>query len=662
MNAALIFAFAIFPADVASVQSGPVKVAAAAGSIRVEWQGDQNRAWNAEFSLDDRQPLITAISADGKPVVRGARPQYWIETGKRRGGFDQFFDFPPSHPDGTRRFMLDFKPVRAVARSRGERVEVEFEGARAGIFLGSIVYRFYPGSSLIQQEAALATNEPDTAYYYDAGFTWTAANDLGPGSTMSTQIAWYDTSGEIQRETLNFFASERQSRRVRFRTIAARTEGGSVAVFPAPHQYMMPRDFTSNLGFVWARSFRGAAALGIRQQADENWIYYPWMNAPPGTVQRMQMFLQFSVDEPEPLLDAVARYTHRDRFPVLPGYKTLAPHWHFAYSVQAMEQGADWTPPFKPVLKAMGVDAAMIADFHGDGHPRDPGQTRLDEIDAYYRFAKSQSDGRFLIIPAEEANVHFGGHWVVSFPKPVRWIMSRGEGQPFEQGGVYRVGNAEEMIRLIREQGGFAYTAHPRTKGSMGFPDKYKDAAFFQDPAFLGAGWKPMPSDLSTLRQGLRALNLLDDMSNWGARKRLLGEVDMFQLDSTHELYGHVNVNYVKMDRLPAWDDYGRFAAAVKRGDYFVSQGTILLPEVKIDRGVRVTARASYTFPLAEAVLVWGDGKATHRDVIPLEKTRAFGGGEFEFRKDAPTAKWARVEFWDIAGNGAFTNPVWFGN
>jgi hypothetical protein len=667
MTIPFLLALAIIPAETAEVRPGPAKVSTAGGALRVEWPDEQKRMWSIEFSLDDRQPLVRAIAAGGKAVLQGGRPQYWIETGKRRGGWDQFFDFPPSHPDGTRRFQMQFTPSRAIARSRGERIEVSFEGARAGIFAGSIAFTIYPYSRLIGQEAVLATNEPDAAFYYDAGFEWNASNDRGAGNTMRTRVAWYDTRGVAQAETLNFFASERQPRPARYRAIAARTEGGSLAVFPAPHQYMMPRDFTSNMGFVWARSFRGAAALGIRQLPDENWIFYPWMNAPPGTMQRMAMFLQVSTGEAAPLLDEVARYTHRDRFPAVPGYRTLAPHWHFAYTVQAMEHGARWEPPFKPVLKAMGVDAAMIADFHGDGHPRDTGDLRLKELDAYYKMCRAQSDKDLLIIPAEEANAHYGGHWVVAFPKPVLWIMSREQGQTFgaahpAYGEVYRTGSPADMFRLIREQNGLAYTAHPRTKGSMGFPDKYKDADFFKDPSFIGAGWKAMPSDLSTLRQGVRALNLLDDMNNWGLQKRLIGEVDMFQVDSTHELYGHMNVNYVKLDRLPAFDDYGQVLAAVSRGDYFISQGTILLPRVKIGYGSRlsVTAFAKYTFPLAEAWVIWGDGKEAHRVRYDAYQTRTFGEMEFTFHSSAPGAKWARVEFWDVAGNGAFTNPVWF--
>ena len=148
------------------------------------------------------------------------------------------------------------------------------------------------------------------------------------------------------------------------------------------------------------------------------------MNAPPGTGQRMNVFFLLSDGEAQPLLDEVTRYTNRDRFPRLDGYVTLAPHWHFAYTVQALAKGADWVPPFKPVLKDMGVDAAMIADFHGDGHPQDMTELRLKEVKAYYDFCRAQTDTGFLLIPSEEANVHYGGHWAVAFPKPVYWYMA----------------------------------------------------------------------------------------------------------------------------------------------------------------------------------------------------------------------------------------------
>src|SRR5690348_17051964 len=92
------------------------------------------------------------------------------------------FDFPPSHPDGTRSFLQQFHPPRVVARAVGDCVEVTFNGMKLGIFEGSVRYVFYPGSSLIEQVAVLNTWEPDTAYYYDAGLQTTASEDRSPGN------------------------------------------------------------------------------------------------------------------------------------------------------------------------------------------------------------------------------------------------------------------------------------------------------------------------------------------------------------------------------------------------------------------------------------------------------------------------------------------------
>ena len=163
-----------------------------------------------------------------------------------------------------------------------------------GSFDGGLAYTFYPGSRLIQQEAVLTTNEPDVAYYYDAGLEMAAPSDRRPGNNMSTEVAFYDTDGVLRRNTSNGPQAERVPVQARYRTLALRAAGGSVAVFPAPHQYFFPRDFTSNLGYVWHRAWRGRVALGIRQLRDENWQYYPWMNAPPGRPQRMGVFFLLS--------------------------------------------------------------------------------------------------------------------------------------------------------------------------------------------------------------------------------------------------------------------------------------------------------------------------------------------------------------------------------
>ena len=390
------------------------------------------------------------------------------------------------------------------------------------------------------------------------------------------------------------------------------------------------------------------------------------MNAPPDTVQEMRLFLFLGDEDTRPTLDSVLRYTHRDHFPKLPGHVTFAPHWHLDYTMQARAHGFDWTPPFNPAMQAIGLDSAMIMDFHGDGHPADKGATRLGELRDYFRACSAQSDKNFLLIPAEEANVHLGGHWALVFPKPVYWHMSRQPDQPFITrepafGTVYNIGDAKEMWDVVTREHGYVYQTHPRTKGSTGYPDAIKDTSYFRDSRYLGSGWKAMPSDLSSPRLGERAFKTVDDMNNLGLHKRLIGEVDVFQLDSTHELYGHMNVNYIRLPALPSYDHYGDLLDALARGDSFITTGEILIPDAELRAtGETVDARVkvNYTFPLRMAEIVWGDGVATHHEIFPLEDTRDFGDREFHWHASTPAWKWARLAIWDVAGDGAFTSPI----
>jgi hypothetical protein len=119
--------------------------------------------------------------------------------------------------------------------------------------------------------------------------------------------------------------------------------------------------------------------------------------------------------------------------------------------------------------------------------------------------------------------------------------MDRKRDQPFvtsdpKSGIVYRVGNPQEIWEMVQRESGYVYQTHPRTKGSTGFPDASQDSAYFRDPRYIESGWKAMPSDLSSPRLGERAFKTVDDMNNLGLRKKMIGEVDVFQFDSTHEL------------------------------------------------------------------------------------------------------------------------------
>ena len=60
-----------------------------------------------------------------------------------------------------------------------------------------------------------------------------------------------------------------------------------------------------------------------------------------------------------------------------------------AFTVEAMRQKAGGIdPPAVPDLvgnfKGLGIDAVHVAEFHGDGHPDDPGPLRLAELAAMF--------------------------------------------------------------------------------------------------------------------------------------------------------------------------------------------------------------------------------------------------------------------------------------
>jgi hypothetical protein len=644
------------PFDGSGVRPGPIHLEANNDSVGVSWSDERSQTWTATFSLLRGQPLITSIAATHKPVLEHATPIYRCHTGKRRGGWDEFFDFPPSHPEGTRDFLGVFQPVSASAQTVGNRLQVQFDGLKLGILEGSIRYTFYPGTRLLRQEAVVVTHEPDTAILYETGLR------IG---NASGEVTYYDTKGQLQTA----LSSGPQSNpvKVHYRALAGALKGGSIVVFPAPHQYFFPRDNTTNLATVWHAMFHDSFSMGIRQPTDDNTNFYPWFSAPAGSEQHLGVFLLLSDAPPAEALADVLKFTNGDRFPEVEGYKTVTLHWHFGYTVEAMKNGFDWVPPFKPVLKAMGVQAAVLADFHGDGHPRDVSGIRLQELENFFRGCRAQSDQDFLMLPGEEADVHLGGHWIGIFPKPVYWFMGRPEGTPFRAtdpryGTVYRVVDEHDMFNLIKRENAFVYTTHPRTKASKDFPDNYRDKDFYLDSHFFGGSWKDINIDLSSPRLGDRSLNLLNDMNNWGQPKKILAEVDVFKISSEDELYGHMNVNYVRMDRLPDFDHYGAILPPLERGDFFVSSGEIVLPEATLhpaaNGGIEVHAHVRWTFPLRFAEVVWGDGKTTFNQTFSLEYTGPFGDSTFDWKVQAGEWKWARFAIWDIASDGAFINPL----
>ena len=305
--------------------------------------------------------------------------------------FNVFFDTPATRPFQTYRSQLDLKRVRVA--SQGQRATISIGDVTIGPFAGELRLTLYRGASLVHVETVVHTQEDRRAILYDTG--------LALPSASKTRFAWVDTEGKLSAQEASPDATDRHLA-VRHRTLIAETASGSVACFPPPHQFFFPRDQTDNLKTVWyGRDHRGLDSrfgFGIRQAERGGGSYVPWFNAPPGTDQRLGVFYlavrrqcrASACKKPCDTRTAIA-------IPKLPGYHTFTSHWHMATTMAALEEkskgGHATIPDSVRMFKDMGVEIVHLAEFHGDGHPQDPGPVRLPEMEAMFAECKRLSDG-----------------------------------------------------------------------------------------------------------------------------------------------------------------------------------------------------------------------------------------------------------------------------
>jgi hypothetical protein len=654
-----------------------------ADDLTVQWDGESGQKLRARFGIRDGVPTVRelAIQTPGgnwNVLARELTPEFGVTTGIRRTNhglpeenrWDVFWDTPLNRPGDVRRFSSSFHADRCAVRTDGVRLEISFPGLEIGIFAGSLQFTVYRGTNLLRMEAIAKTEEPSVAYKYDAGLK-------GLSAELLPRVVWRDVKSEPQMARASSGEAGNQVvLRARNRLAIAEGSGGSIAVFPPPHQFFFARELEVNLGYVWYRKDGDATySLGVRHAEKEEGYNPAWINgvfalynAPPGTWQRMSGYFYLSSGDAGACRESVMAYTRGDRYKPLPGYKTMVTHFHFAFTKELIDSGSlDATPPWIPMFRDMGINIAHIFDFHGDGHPNDPGPLRLPELESYFMACLRHSDENFLILPGEEANAHLGGHYNILFPRPVYWTHVRAKDQPLVEqhpkyGTVYHTGSAADVFEMMKLENALVWQTHPRTKGSTGYPDKIKETDYLKSDQWLGTAFKALPVDLSQKRLGeIRCFGTLDDMNNWGRPKYMVGEVDTYKKFPDYDLYGDFNVNYVKLDRVPGFEDWTPINRALRTGDFFVTTGEALIRNWSVEgQGAKreVVADVEWTFPLEFVEAVWGDGQKIGREVISATDQPPFGGRRFRIPFDATGKKWVRFSIWDSAGNGAFTQPV----
>ncbi len=693
------------------------------GALEVSWDGAPGQQLRAVFVVRNGQPIIAdllAHKAGGAWISLGRNliPEFQVTSGKRRLSEQQmaplrqlgialtsevierekwnaFWDAPlvvpgaantnldmPRKPEEIRRAWAMYQISGCAARTDGARIEVEFPGVDLGIFKGSLRFTVYRGTNLLRQEAIAQTFEPSVAYKYVAGL-----KGLEIGG--DTRVVWRDVARAWQQYRFGGEVNaDPVALRARNRVGVVETGGGSLAFFPPSHKFFFAREIETNLGFVYYRKDGdNSFAIGARQ-ADREEPYRPFgvsdavwkrrsdqahhhannfalYNAPPGTWQRMAVYYYLSPENSRAAQEAVMAFTHDDQYKPLAGYQVLVSHFHFHFNEQLADAGTiDQQPSWLQVFRDLGINIAILADFHGDGHATDPGPLRFKDQKVYFEGTRRFSDRGFLLIPGEEPDANFGGHYITFLPRPVYWSHSPRAGLAFEEndpqyGKVYHVSNAAQELDMVKREGGLVWQAHPRTKGSTGYPDAIRDSAAFLSDRWLGASYQSLPVDQSEKRicEG-RCFGLLDEMNNWTGPKYLIAEGDTYMKYPDDETFPQLIVNYVKLPAVPRYDeDWSPIARALRAGDYFVSTGEVLLRNAGV-AGRTFTAEVEWTFPLEFVEIVWGDGKTTGRQVVAATDTAPFQSRRFAIPFDPAGKKWVRFAAWDSAGNGAFTQPA----
>lgn len=659
------------------------KITLGENEVELTWTAENLEQCRLRLNLEKNKPLFSSIAIGDndnyKTIAADVDPVFILNVGSRtlkpENGWTIFFDKVPKRP--YKSHVLDFEKREIKITKHEKRTVISITDISAPDFKGSLEITIYNGVPLFNIAAVIATHRDSTAILYDAGLT-----SAKPWKTLM----YADTSDNLQQ----IRTSEQNTSfnvPVKYRSIIGTNAQGSLAVFPPPHQYFYPLDEAFNLKSVWyGNGYRDMVqdfGIGIRHDPKGDERYVPWFNAPPNTLQRLNFFCMLGSGSPNRLLEEIKKYTHKDEYVPLENHKTFASHFHneFIMKVAMANKSIPEKPEFVEVFKKIGVDIVHLGEFHYTAHPKGPDEVRLKELDALFEQCKRLSDDEFLLLPGEEPNEFLGGHWMGFFPKPVYWIMSRETDKPFvtedpNYGKVYRIADKNEMLQLLELENGLAWTAHPRIKGSTGYPDTYKEEAFFKSDRFLGGAWKPMPADLSVPKLGLRVLDLMDDMNNWGGKKNVIAEADLFTITHENEMYAHMNINYLQLDAIPDFSEgWQPVFNALENGRFFSTTGEILIPSFSINgkgsgetvqlnglNTVEVKMQIDWTFPLNFIEIISGDGEQVFREKFDLNQTEAFGSQSFQFSSDLSNRKWVRLEVWDVAANGAFTQTVYLKN
>ena len=216
------------------------------------------------------------------------------------------------------------------------------------------------------------------------------------------------------------------------------------------------------------------------------------------------------------------------------GIQDAETDWHLADTVQAMANGS-LDAAVQTSVKAMGVDASMIMDFHGDGTRTISPTCVSTNWTLYFRAlgavgcrfpvdserGSQRAPGRTLDARVSEAGapVDRPAARTVPWSRTIRY--ARSSAWPMQRRSwTSCAAKADTCIKRIEDErlDRFSGPIWRAITSRCQLPGRRQE----------GAAVRP-----SSPRLGDRAFDLIDELNNQGLRKRLLGEVDVFQFEIT---------------------------------------------------------------------------------------------------------------------------------
>jgi hypothetical protein len=111
---------------------------------------------------------------------------------------------------------------------------------------------------------------------------------------------------------------------------------------------------------------------------------------------------------------------------------------------------------------------------------------------------------------------------------------------------------------------------------------------------------------------------------------------------------------------------------SLQKGRFFSTTGEVLIPSFTVNKNevgdtsflenngtAEISFTLHWTFPLAFAEIISGDGQSVFRHKVDLDTSLPFREKTFNLSLNLRNRKWVRLEVWDVAANGAFTQTVW---